>query len=102
MVTDTFGVLLPSAQIEIRRFGESNILPVKTSGHTVQDVPVGTYQVSASLSGYTTATRTVDIDRQAGWITLALALTEIEGSSTRAIRGRVSPLIEQATPIGSS
>jgi hypothetical protein len=99
LVTDTFGALLPSAQIEGRRLYEGKELPVKFSGTTARSLPFGTYQISAVVSGYTAASRRVDVDQPVKWITLALALGEIEGPSTRDLPGRIEPFPETARPI---
>ena len=89
VVTDTFGALLNNPQISIRRLDKGKRLPIKTRGSAAQGIPFGTYEISASLSGYTDATRTVKVDRKVHWITLALALGEIEGPSGRDLNGRI-------------
>lgn len=99
LVTDTFGALLPGAQIEIRRLHEGKELPVQLSGSAARSVSFGTYRISARVSGYAAASRTIEIDQPVKWTTLALALGEIEGPSTRDIRGRIEPLVETARPI---
>lgn len=99
LITDTFGALLPGAQIEIRRLHEGKELLVEFSGSTARDVPFGTYRISALVSGYAADSRTIEVDQPLKWITLALALGEIEGPSKRDIHGRIEPLAETARPI---
>jgi hypothetical protein len=94
-VTDTFGAPLPTARIGIRRLHEGKEFPVEFRGA----VPFGTYRISALLSGYTAATKIVEVDQPVKWVTLALALAEIEGPSSRDIRGRIEPLIQASPPI---
>lgn len=99
LVTDTFGALLPNAQIEIRRLDGDPKMPMQINGSIARGVPYGTYRISAELGGFTIGSRTVEVDQPVKWVTLALALGEIEGPSTRDIRGRVEPPMETVRPV---
>jgi hypothetical protein len=89
LVTDTFGMPLPTARIEMRRLEGRKELPIEIAGSTARDVPYGIYRISAELSGFRIDSRTVEVDQPVKWFMLALALGEIEGPSTRDLRGRI-------------